>query len=73
MGSIPTRGAKIGVYMDFIIKMNEAMTMIHEACKLNDEWVKCGKCPFIEYCNVIEEAGFNTPDSDEFLAGVAQR
>ena len=52
---------------DFTIKIKEAMTLLHEACKMNDEWVKCSKCPFNDYCDTLEEAGFGTPDEDEFI------
>ena len=53
--------------MDFTVKIKEAMTLLHEACKMNDEWIKCSKCPFVDYCDTLEEAGFGTPDEDEFL------
>ena len=53
--------------MDFTVKIKEAMELLHEACKMNDEWVDCAKCPFNEYCNAIEERGLGTPDDDDFL------
>lgn len=53
--------------MDFTIKIKEAMTLLHEACKMNDEWINCYKCPFVEYCDALAGAGFGTPDEDEFL------
>jgi hypothetical protein len=53
--------------MDFTIKMKEAMVLLHEACKMNDEWVKCRKCPFTDYCDAIEENGLGTPDDNDFL------
>ena len=59
--------------MDFITKMNAAMIMLHEACKSNEYWTDCNKCPFDTYCDSFFEAGLPTPDDDKFLAGVAQR
>lgn len=53
--------------MDFTIKIKEAMVLLHEACKMNDEWIYCTKCPFKDYCDTLEEAGFGTPDEDEFI------
>ena len=53
--------------MDFVTKMKEAMSMVHEACKLNDEWAKCTHCPFNDYCDAIEEYGLGTPDEDDFV------
>ena len=59
--------------MDFTTKMNEAMVMLHEACKANKNWADCHKCPFDEYCDAFWEEGLPTPDEDKFIAGVAQR
>ena len=59
--------------MDFVVKMNEAMVMLHEACKAKKNWTDCDKCPFDTYCDAFFDAGLDTPDTDEFLAGVAQR
>lgn len=53
--------------MDFTIKMKEAMTMLHEACKANENWADCRFCPFSKYCDALEEAGFGTPDEEDFL------
>ena len=53
--------------MKFTTKIKEAMELLHEACKMNDDWVNCSHCPFIEHCNALEEAGFGTPDEDGFL------
>lgn len=53
--------------MDFIIKIKEAMTLLHEACEMNDDRINCSKCPFVDYCDALEEAGFVTPDEDVFL------
>ena len=53
--------------MDFIIKMKEAMVLLHEACRMNDEWNQCPFCPFVDYCDAIDGAGLGTPDDNEFL------
>ena len=53
--------------MDYITKMKEAMQLLHEACKLNDEWAKCVHCPFTYYCDAMQEAGLGTPDKDNFI------
>lgn len=53
--------------MEFIAKIKEAMELLHEACKMNEEWRNCQYCPFGDYCNSLEEAGFGTPDEVEFL------
>ena len=53
--------------MDFISKMEEAMVLLQEACKMNDEWAKCNDCPFGDYCDTLEREGFGTPDEDTFL------
>ena len=31
--------------MDFIVKIKEAMEMLQEACKMNEEWANCSDCP----------------------------
>lgn len=53
--------------MDFISKMEEAMMLLQKACESNEEWANCVRCPFVDYCNTLEEAGFGTPDDDDFL------
>lgn len=53
--------------MDFIVKIKEAMKMLQEACKMNEEWANCSDCPFVDYCSTLEEAGLGTPDEDTFL------
>lgn len=53
--------------MSFITKVKEAMELLHEACKMNDAWVNCADCPFVNYCDALEEAGLGTPDADDFL------
>lgn len=52
--------------MEFITKIKEAMELLHKACKMNDEWANCSKCPFLDYCNALEKAGFGTPDEEFF-------
>ena len=53
--------------MNFTTKIKEAMVLLHEACKMNDEWIHCIECPFKDYCDTLEETGFGTPDEDEFI------
>ena len=53
--------------MDFTIKIKEAMELLHEACAMNEEWANCARCPFDDYCDALEEAGFGTPDQIGFL------
>lgn len=48
--------------MSFVKAMKEAMKLIYAACKQNDEWANCYRCPFRDYCDVIEQAGMGTPD-----------
>ena len=43
------------------------MQLLHEACKMNDEWAKCVYCPFNDYCDAIEEYGLGTPDEDDLI------
>lgn len=53
--------------MDFTVKIKVAMELLHEACKMNDEWANCSDCPFVDYCDALEEAGFGTPGEEFFL------
>lgn len=52
---------------DFVERMREAMFVMQEACKLNDNWRDCMNCPFKVYCDVLEENGLGTPDEDRFM------
>lgn len=45
--------------MDFIIKMEEAMKLLAEACSMNEDWINCQYCPFSRYCDLFEEAGYD--------------
>ena len=52
--------------MDYIEKMKEAMQMMHQACRMNENWSDCDKCPFDEYCDAIMRADLATPDGENF-------
>lgn len=53
--------------MDFTIKIKEAMELLREACKMNNEWTNCAECPFYQFCVAIEEHGLGNPCDDIFL------
>ena len=48
------------------------MKMIGEGCSRNDDWTKCHKCPFDEFCTLINDSfddrGFTS--MDEFFGGM---
>ncbi len=53
--------------LEFVYIMEHAVRGISSACRLNSDWDNCSVCPFKIYCDVLEEAGFGTPDEDKFL------
>ena len=53
--------------MNFTVQIKEAMIMLQEACKLNENWKDCIYCPFGEYCDAIEEADCFLPCDDDFV------
>lgn len=53
--------------MDYREKMLEAMKMLHEACKANENWADCRDCPFDEYCDAFLSADLGTPDGEFFM------
>ena len=48
--------------MDWIKEMKEAMLKLQKACEKNTTWADCYKCPFDEYCTILDKAGSDTPD-----------
>ena len=48
--------------MDWKEKIKQGMILITEGCQQQREWTECQNCPFRNYCDTIEEAGYNTPD-----------
>jgi hypothetical protein len=52
--------------------IEQGMKMIGEGCSRNDDWTKCHKCPFDEYCTAINDSfndgGFTS--MDEFFGGM---
>ena len=48
--------------MDFITEMLSAMSQIISACEKNTEWSNCYKCPFMDQCDVLQDAGLGTPE-----------
>lgn len=48
--------------LKWVLQMDEAMTLLQEACKENGEWDACYEhCPFCEYCNVLMDAKLVDP------------
>lgn len=41
--------------MDWKEKIEKAMIMLSEGCEEQTEWTKCKECPFIRFCDIIEE------------------
>lgn len=39
----------------WVVKMRLGMKMMREACKENEMWTECDKCPFDDICSVLEE------------------
>ena len=37
-------------------KVAEGMRLIAKGCSENDEWDKCAKCPFDDFCTAINDA-----------------
>ncbi len=52
--------------MEWIKKMRVALIDLQNACKKNTEWANCAECPFGEWCDVLEEHGYTTPDKWKF-------
>ena len=48
--------------MSWIEEVNVAMKLLKDACKRNEMWSECGKCPFDAYCTVLEVHEMGTPD-----------
>lgn len=40
--------------MDWIKEMKEAMLKLQKACE-NAEWTECHKCPFYDYCTILDD------------------
>ena len=48
--------------MEWIDEIKKAMTMLKNGCNKNIYWADCSKCPFDDYCTVLEVHGIGTPD-----------
>ena len=48
--------------MTWIEEMEKAMKLMQAVCTKNEEWARCWKCPFNNYCSCLEEHGWSTPD-----------
>lgn len=48
--------------MEWIDQMKMAMETLIDACNKNRYWDDCSKCPFDDYCTVLERHGMGTPD-----------
>lgn len=54
--------------MDWTEKMIEAMRMLHEACKANEDWTECSeRCPFDAYCDAFLSADLGVPSEEFFM------
>ena len=47
----------------WIEKMKKAMQEIKGACTENGNWGDCWKCPFKEYCDILEEQEIDIPET----------
>ena len=48
--------------MDWTKKIEKAMRDLSNACKENDSWGDCYKCPFARYCDILMMACDGYPD-----------
>lgn len=48
--------------MDWTEKIEKAMRDLANACKENDKWSDCYKCPFTRYCDCIMMTYDSFPD-----------
>ena len=48
--------------MEWIDQMKMAMETLIDACNRNRYWDDCSKCPFDDYCTVLERHGMGVPD-----------
>lgn len=48
--------------MDWTKKIEKAMRDLSNACKENDSWGDCYKCPFARYCDCLMMACDGYPD-----------
>lgn len=55
--------------MDWIDEIKEAMETIKTACNKNERWTACCKCPFDQYCTVLENEGMDYPGKWNFEDG----
>lgn len=58
--------------MTYIEAVNSAINALMDACAMNDEWKKCRECPFGNFCDLLEVAGWGTPDDEEFKTHIRQ-
>ena len=48
--------------LKWVLKMDEAMALLQEACESNGDWTACNKhCPFSDYCTALMDAGLVDP------------
>ena len=48
--------------MNWTEKIEKAMRDLSNACKENDSWGDCYKCPFARYCDILMMACNGYPD-----------
>ena len=47
--------------MNWKEKIEEGMLLIKKGCNEQTEWAKCHECPFKDYCDAIENNGYEIP------------
>ncbi len=47
-------------------KMITAMKMMKEACRSNDSWNGCEKCPFDSFCTMLQHHAIEVYDEDDY-------
>lgn len=48
--------------LKWVLQMDEAMALLQEACKANEEWDTCYEhCSFCEYCTALMDAKLVDP------------
>ena len=49
--------------LKWVLQMDEAMTLMQEACQNNHDWTACRRhCPFDEYCTALMDAKLVDPN-----------